>query len=68
MKLVKNAQDCIVWLKLDKIYFGLEKDIYLGITYIVPENSPIHALYDVDLFQTLEEDVFFFSQKRVTFS
>ena len=67
VKLVKNAQDCIVWLKLDKIYFGLEKDIYLGITYIVPENSPIHALYDVDLFQTLEEDVFFFSEKGDVF-
>ena len=24
VKLVKNAQDCIVWLKLVKIYFGLE--------------------------------------------
>ena len=67
VKLVKNAQDCIVWLKLDKIYFGLEKDIYLGLTYIVPENSPIHALYDVDLFQTLEEDVFFFSEKGDVF-
>ena len=60
--------DCTVWLKLDKIYFGLEKDIYLGIAYIVPENSPIHVLYDVDLFQTLEEDIYFFSQKKVTFS
>ena len=67
VKLVKNAQDCIVWLTLDKIYFGFEKDIYLGIAYIVPENSPIHALYDVDLFQTLEEDIFFFSENGDVF-
>ena len=61
---MKNAQDCIGWLKLVKIYFGLEKDIHLGIAYIVHENSPIHALYDVDLFQILEEDIFFFLRKR----
>ena len=67
VKLVKNAQDCIVWLKLVKIYFGLEKDIYLGIAKILHENSPIHALYDVDLFQTLEEDIFFFSEKGDVF-
>ena len=67
VKLVKNAQDCIVWLKLVKIYFGLEKDIHLGIAYIVHEHSPIHALYDVDLFQTLEEDIFFFSEKGDVF-
>ena len=59
--------DCTVWLKLDKKIFGLEKDIYLGIAYIVPENSPIHVLYDVDLFQTLEEDIFFFSEKGDVF-
>ena len=34
---------------------------------VILENSPIHALYDVDLFQTLEEEVFFFSEKGDVF-
>ena len=67
VKLVKNELDCIVWLKLDKFYFGQNDDIYLGIAYIVPENSPIHALYNTDLFQTLEEDIMFFSDKGCVF-
>ena len=59
VKLVKNEIDSIIWLKLDKKKFHLVKDIYIGAAYIVPENSAVHAVYDVDLFRQLEEDISF---------
>ena len=63
VKLVKNEIDCIIWLKLDKNIFHLVEDIYIGAAYIVPENSAAHAVYDVDLFRQLEEDISFFANK-----
>ena len=39
------------------------EDIYIGAAYIVPENSAAHAVYDVDLFRQLEEDISFFANK-----
>ena len=67
VKLINNELDCIVWLKLDRYYFGLNEDIYLGVTYIVPENSPIHSVYDIDLFDRLEEDIMLYSTKGSVF-
>ena len=67
VKLINNELDCIVWLKLDRYIFGLNEDIYLGVTYIVPENSPIHAVYDIDLFDRLEEDIMLYSTKGSVF-
>ena len=31
-------------------------------TYIAPENSPIHNLYDVDIFKSIEDNISFFQQ------
>ena len=42
--MIKNDYDCIIWLKFDKHFFNINNDIYLAVTYIVPENSPIHSL------------------------
>ena len=67
VKLINNEKDCIVWLKLDQYFFGLNEDIYLGVTYIVPENSPIHAVYNIDLFDRLEEDIMLYSTKGSVF-
>ena len=48
-------------------FFGMNEDIYLGVSYIVPENSPIHAFYDTDLFSRLQEDIMFYSTKGTVF-
>lgn len=40
----KGIIDWLIKLKLDFI----EKDIYLAITYVAPEYSPIHDTYHVD--------------------
>lgn len=62
VKIVRNEVDGLVWLKLDKQYFVLDSDWYIGITYIAPENSPIHDLYETDIFTKLEEDTLHYSQ------
>ena len=31
VKLINNEIICIVWLKLDRYFFGLNEDIYLGV-------------------------------------
>ena len=59
---VRNTIDCIVWLKFDKLFFNLESNIYICATYISPEASPVHAIYDIDLFMQLEQDITYFSQ------
>ena len=48
-----------LWLKLDKIFFGLSQDVYLCAVYIPPISSP-H--YDND-FISLEGEVSTFSNK-----
>jgi hypothetical protein len=49
----------ILWLKLDKMFFGLSHDVYLCVVYIPPISSP-H--YDND-FISLEGEVSTFSSK-----
>ena len=51
---------CLV--EIDKHYFKNDDDIYLGVTYIVPEFSPIHDMYNVDIFRQLECDTNHFNQ------
>ena len=65
--LVKNDIDCIVWLKLDKMFFNIESDVYLCVVYIAPENSPVHSLYTYDIFQTIELDINFYQTKGKVF-
>lgn len=55
--MVKNEIDCIVWLRLLKDYFKTERDWYLAAAYIAPENSPVHNMYNTDLFTTIEDDI-----------
>ena len=63
IKLVKNEIDCLVWIMLDKNFFHMENDWYLAITYIPPESSNYHTLYDIDIFSKLEEDLCFYKTK-----
>lgn len=61
--MTKNDVDCIIWLKLDRCFLKLSSDVYLCCTYIAPENSPVHALYDFDIFQKLEGEIRFYKTK-----
>ena len=41
--------------------------MFLGITYVAPENSPVHNFYETDIFQTIQNDVTFFQDKGSVF-
>ena len=36
-------------------------------TYVAPENSPVHNFYETDIFQTIQDDVTFFQDKGSVF-
>ena len=61
---MKYTVDILVWVKLDKIFFGLANDLYVAhmyiyiYIYIVPETS-VYSCHDV--FHILEEDLRGFS-------
>ena len=65
--IVKNTIDCIVWIKLDKYFFNFENDIYLCATYIAPENSPVHNLFDLGIHDQLLDDTLLFKEKGSIF-
>ena len=54
VKIVKNYDDVLVWIKLFKQFFQLNRDIYLGSVYIYPENS---LCTEEDQFQIIQQAV-----------
>ncbi len=52
-RLKSHTHPCYMWLKLDKFFFGMAKDLFLCAVYAPPEGSP----YAEDIFTTLENDV-----------
>ena len=43
---IENLSTEAIWIKLDKLYFGLYKDLYLCAQYITPCNSPQYIISD----------------------
>ena len=43
---IENSSTEAIWMKLDKLYFGLYKDLYLCAQYIAPRNSPQYIISD----------------------
>ena len=62
IKIVDNFNSDKVWIKLDKMFFNFDKDLYINFTYASPLNSPYVKNLDYDLFQKLEEDIYHFSR------
>ena len=59
-KITTNNTESL-WVKLDKYFFGLHKDIYLACCYIPPSDSFIHKNYD--MFDILNNEIIQFSHK-----
>lgn len=62
IQLVKSDNRGIIWVKLLKQYFGFDKDVYLCLCYIPPENSGLYKkqqseLYSVDMYSMFNDDV-----------
>ena len=62
VEVVKNNHDTIIWIQLKHDCFNLETDIYICGAYIWGEDSPAYNTVDVDLFETLENDISFFQE------
>ena len=60
--MVSTLKDAI-WLKFDKNYFGLNKDLYLCIVYNRPRNSPTYVVSDdgEDMHDTIAREIDIFS-------
>ena len=63
IEFIKSEHDDILWLKLKKEYFNIQKDIYFGAVYIVPSNSSSNKskCIDADTFLTLQKEISTFS-------
>ena len=65
---MKVTHQDIMWLKLDKYFFGLECDMYLCVMYISPETSSIYKSNGVDkycMFEILQTDLELYSSKGI---
>ena len=54
VKVIKYTEDILVWLKLDKNFFGSANDLYVANIYIVPETS-VYSCHDV--FHILQDNL-----------
>ena len=57
IEIVKNVYDTIIWIKLNKTFFGLQEDIFICGSYIWGDDSPMYNIHNVDLFELLEDDI-----------
>ena len=64
VKIVKNLFDTIIWLKFDRFFFHWKNDLYLCALYQWTDESPLYMynVFNVNLFNLLEQDVFHFNQ------
>jgi hypothetical protein len=46
----------IVWIKLSKGVFGFVDDIFVCLSYVPPQKSPVYHLHDVDFFEIIQND------------
>ena len=62
IELVKTDNVGILWMKLQREFFSLERDIYISLTYIPPEESNVYknreySLFEFDFFEKLSDDL-----------
>ena len=52
---LQSSHSDIQWIKLDKMYFGLNHDLYICVLYIRPKNSVVNN--EVDIFDLVSQGV-----------
>ena len=62
-EICRNHFDTLIWIKTQKTFFDFDKDFLLCGVYAWPDESPAGKFYNVSLFDILQEDVFYYSQK-----
>ena len=51
--LVYTSQDDIIWAKFDKALFSMNTDLYVGLCYVIPDDSSRQSLIDTNIFDRL---------------
>ena len=67
VSIIRNHFDTIIWLKLDRHFFGFDEDCYLSSVYLWSYESSIRGTIDDDLFEILQNDIFDFDSRRKLF-
>lgn len=62
LKVIKTTSD-MIWVKLDREFWGTASDIFLCATYIPPRNSTYNIQQVVDIIDLLQNDIQEFSSK-----
>ena len=57
VKIIENNNPEKVWIKFEKKFFNLTKDLYQCFSYAPPLNSPYTQSLDYDVLETLENDI-----------
>ena len=63
VKIVEKFCGDIVWVKLDKTFFSLEKDLFVCFAYVPPSDSPYVKNLDVDILEKIEEGLLGYSKR-----
>ena len=59
VKIIKNTHPDIMWVKLDKVFFNFDRDLYICFCYISPSSSQVYKQQNITsetLFDTIQED------------
>ena len=65
VKLIDTSTNDLMWFKLDKDFFGFERNVFLCFLYILPSNSSytLRTNFDKQIFEKLEGDIIKYHQK-----
>ena len=67
VEIVRMHHDTIICIKLDKTFFSLKQDIYVGGVYVWGEDSPVYNMFNVDLFDIVQNDIMNFENSGSIF-
>ena len=51
--LIYSDHDDIVWIKIDKTLCSLDNDLFIGLCYVVPDNSSRQSMIETNIFDRL---------------
>jgi exonuclease III len=57
VEIIQTNENGFICVKLSKLFFQFEKDIYICFAYIPPSNSPYYNLPETDFFEYIEQQV-----------
>ncbi len=65
VEFIRNVNDDLMWLKLDKHFFCIERDIMLCLCYVVPQNSTRQSVINFDIFDRIQTDIAEFESESI---